>query len=1049
MSSHFRQFVEAVRARSEITEVIGADVELRGSGTAVKGLSPFHAEKHASFVVWPETQTWRDFSGGGGLGGDVFGYVQERDKCGFKEALFTLAERAGIKRPDQDEAQYQRDLALAVERRSVERLLGHAAAYYHRILPTKIHDEWFTAHYGFTGDTVERLLLGWADGHLFDHFREHLGVSREAALRTGLFVVVAGGQVEDFFRDRLVFPYWKSGGVVYFIARSTEFTGDEAWEKAKYKKLLTHSDKHAYVSPTVGNDFFYNEDAARGAPEILVTEGVTDCISALQAGFACISPVTTRFRDRDVPKLLALSRGAKRVVICNDAETSGAGEAGAIETARALAREGRDVRIALLPRPEGVNKIDVNEFLKAHAPEAFGAVVAAAKRYVEFLIERIAPETPKSELQTRLAPVIEAAVAAPPLERDAYLDLIVARFGIKRRTLQALVRAATPQREEPGGGDDSEDESDVPRGERVRGEVLEEDTHYYVIGRDGDVEVLSSFAIEPTQRVVCEAGEIIVADIRTERGGTIRDVLFPRSAWHSKRDFLRSLPSPDLQWTGSDDNVQGLLRILSARSVPRRHGTLNLGYLETTAGPRWVAPGIVIAADGFHDADEVVYVPNPSSFSRRLRYAPVAPAEARALASDVLPALLTLNEPVVILPIIGWFFATPFRPRIMRLLGHFPLLMVWGTQGSGKTSIVRDIFWPLFGVVEKTDPFSATETEFALIKLLSATDSIPVFIDEYKPRDMPKPRLDRLNRLLRRIYGGETEERGKPDLTVASYALSAPVCLAGESRPEGDPALIERMVSVSPNKNRLLTHPEHGRIFRRLRRLALARLAPPYIQFALARDTADDLDKARAVTVRLLGGVASGDEVPGRCFDNLVAMVFGLTMFEAFAASLGVSIPELDIVPAISACITEVMDGDRGTKDPFDQFVEALSVYALMGVLQEGRHYAMVGGLLCLHLPTCYQVYLTERKRAGLEDDTNGLRALRRIVREKHERGGYVIEIDRRVTLGEGFVRTVAIDPDQIPETLDVEEFPVRQSRMWGGVRAGVRGGWSSTEGDR
>jgi DNA primase catalytic core len=1037
VNSRFREFVEEVRGRTDIVELIGGDVELRPSGKTLKALSPFHAETNPSFVVWPDTQTWHDFSNGGGLGGDVFSYLEEREKCGFKEALFQLAERAGIKRPDQDDEQYQREVALLLERREVERLLGQAAAHYHRVLPTKIRETLYRGHYGFTDETIDRLLLGWADGHLYDHFRDVLGVGRELALKTGLFVVVAGGQIEDFFRDRLVFPYWRHGHVVYFIARSTRFTGDEEWEKAKYKKLLTHSEKHAYVSPTVGNDYFYNEDAARGAEELVVTEGVTDCISAMQAGLACISPVTTRFRERDLPKLLGLTRWAKKIVICNDAEASGAGEAGALETAAALHREGRDVRIALLPRPDGADKIDLNEFLKAHTPDELGSVLAAAKRYAEHLLERIPKNTPPADLTPLLRPVLEAIATAAPLERDGYLDAIGKRFGIKRRTLAQMLRQLAPKERAEKTGSPERDAASSERDERVRGEVFEEPGHYYVINREGDIEVLSSFTIVPTHRVVCDGDELLVGDVRTEGGHVLRDVLFPKTAWHSKRDLLRALPSPDLQWTGSDDQVQGLLRLLSSRRVPRRQGTLNLGYIETAAGPRWVAPGVVIAADGFEEADEVLYVPNPSPFAKRLRYAPTSPDEARAFAAQVLPALIELNEPAVVLPIIGWFFATPFRPRLLKLLGHFPILVVWGTQGSGKTSIVKEVFWPLFGVVHKTDPFSATETEFALIKLLSATDSVPVFIDEYKPRDMPKQRLDRLNRLLRRIYGGETEERGRPDLTVASYALSAPVCLAGESRPEGDAALVERMISVSPNKNHLDAHPEHKAAFDRVRLLDLGALAAPYIRFALGRDVAADVEKARAVTDSLIAEVPNGSAIPARCRDNLIVTVFGLTMFEAFATSLGVSLPELDIVPAIKACIVDLLDGDRGAKDPLDQFLEALSTYALMGALQEGRHYGMVGGLLCLHLPTCYTVYLTERKRAGQEDDTNGLRALKRIVREKLERGGYVVEVDRRVHLGEQFVRTVAIDLEKVPDCLDVEEFPIGQDRSWGGNRSG------------
>jgi DNA primase catalytic core len=440
MNLGFRDFVEQVRARSDVAEIIGADVELRPAGSTLKALSPFHPEKNPSFIVWPTTQTWHDFSNGGGLGGDVFAYVQERDKVGFKEAVFLLAERAGLRRPNQDDESWKRELETMVERRDVERLLTIAATYYHRILPTKIRDEAFKEHYGFTDETVDTLRLGWADGHLFEHLTATAGASREAALKTGLFVVLAGGRVEDFFRDRLVFPYWRGGRVVYFIARATEYTGDEEWEKSKYKKLLTHSERHDYVSPTVRNDFFYNEDAARGADELLITEGVTDCISALQAGVPCISPVTTRFRKQDTPRLLELTRRTRRVVICNDSEASGAGEAGAKETAAALWTDGREVCLAAIPRPEGKDKIDVNELVASQGADALREVLAQAKPYPEYLLESIPKDAPKGDLDRLLEPVLASLAGCSTIRADAVLDAVTAKFGVRRRALTGRMK---------------------------------------------------------------------------------------------------------------------------------------------------------------------------------------------------------------------------------------------------------------------------------------------------------------------------------------------------------------------------------------------------------------------------------------------------------------------------------------------------------------------------------------------------------------------------------------------------------------------------------
>ena len=55
----------------------------------------------------------------------------------------------------------------------------------------------------------------------------------------------------------------------------------------------------------------------------------------------------------------------------------------------------------------------------------------------------------------------------------------------------------------------------------------------------------------------------------TDKHGKVPGLRLPLTAFHSKRDLIRQLPSADLQWTGSDNNVQGLLRVLARRDVPR------------------------------------------------------------------------------------------------------------------------------------------------------------------------------------------------------------------------------------------------------------------------------------------------------------------------------------------------------------------------------------------------------------------------------------------------------------------------------------------------
>jgi DNA primase len=206
-----RDFIDEVKRRTDVVEVIGADVALKPCGKVLKGLSPFHAEKDPSFVVWPGTQSWHDFSNGGSRGGDVIAYLMEARGLAFKEALHEVAERAGLRHPEQNDEEYANELARIAERRELETRLTQAAVYYHRKLPTKIRERYHEQHYGFTSETIAALQLGWADGHLYDYFREHLGLSRVAALKTGLFVQRPTGGVENYLPRPARVPVLEAG----------------------------------------------------------------------------------------------------------------------------------------------------------------------------------------------------------------------------------------------------------------------------------------------------------------------------------------------------------------------------------------------------------------------------------------------------------------------------------------------------------------------------------------------------------------------------------------------------------------------------------------------------------------------------------------------------------------------------------------------------------------------------------------------------------------------------------------------------------------------
>jgi DNA primase catalytic core len=495
--SQWDAFKEAVRDAADIVRVVGEEVDLRRSGRTLKGCSPFTGEKNPSFHVWPERQSWWDFSGGRNTGGDVFAYVMERHGYSFNEALAFLADKFGVQRPHITEEEGARLLAIEEERRQVQHVHDLAAEYYHRVLPDEIRDRHFRQNYGFTDETIDRFRLGWATGRLWEYLTEVRDVPRPTALKSGLFVQLEDGRIVDFFQKRLVFPYWKRGRVCYFTARHTDQTPDKPWEReSKYKKLLTRSEKFPYVSELVVNDTFLNEDSVRGADVVVLTEGTPDCISGAQAGFACISPGTTTFREQDLEKLIALTAKAKRVVICNDSEAKGSGEKGAIATAKALWAGGRPVYVASIPRPEGRDKIDLNELAKEQGDQAVRQVIDSARWWPEVLFARI-PKEAGPAFELALDDALLAVSGATPALQDRLLRDLHKLTGTGVRALRARcldLEADVPPTPKVAGPDrgDGQDKPVIVINNRQESEVLDDARSVFVAANDRRIAVAAA-----------------------------------------------------------------------------------------------------------------------------------------------------------------------------------------------------------------------------------------------------------------------------------------------------------------------------------------------------------------------------------------------------------------------------------------------------------------------------------------------------------------------------------------------------------------------------
>lgn len=355
-----------IRDSLSIVDVVSGYMTLRRAGVSFKGLCPFHEEKTPSFIVNPTRQTFKCF--GCGAGGDVFTFVQLREKVDFPEARRILAERAGI--------------SLELERSSGSAASGAGKSDLVRV------NEWaqrcFRGQYeGPVGEVARQyvakrglaneLVRDFGLGYAADGFDGLIQQARKAGIATGLLLAAGlikererGGNY-DVFRNRLMFPIHDvSGRLIAFGGRTL---GDDP---AKYLNTPATAlfDKS---SSMFGID--RAKHVAAKAGRIIVVEGYTDCMMAHQYGFT--ETVATLGTAMTEAHAALLRRYADRVILVFDSDEAGQKAAERAITVTLLG--GLDVILAKVPAGK-----DPCDYLLAAGREAFEEVLKNGVGALEF-----------------------------------------------------------------------------------------------------------------------------------------------------------------------------------------------------------------------------------------------------------------------------------------------------------------------------------------------------------------------------------------------------------------------------------------------------------------------------------------------------------------------------------------------------------------------------------------------------------------------------------------------------------------------------------------
>ena len=280
------EFLDEIRARLPVSEVVAKRVKLRKAGREWAALSPFTSEKTPSFFVNDQKGFFHDFSSG--KHGDIFAFLMETEGLGFPEAVERLAAMAGVPMPRQSDAAAAEDK----KRASLIEVLALAARMFETNLqqPIGAKARGYLSDRGLGPPVQQRFSLGYSSPERFA-LRDALaakGVGADQMIEAGLLIHGEDIAVPyDRFRDRVMFPiHDRSGRVIAFGGRAME-----PGAKAKY---LNSPETSLFHKGSLLFNHHRARKAAHDSGEIIVVEGYIDAISVSEAGFPnVVAPLGT------------------------------------------------------------------------------------------------------------------------------------------------------------------------------------------------------------------------------------------------------------------------------------------------------------------------------------------------------------------------------------------------------------------------------------------------------------------------------------------------------------------------------------------------------------------------------------------------------------------------------------------------------------------------------------------------------------------------------------------------------------------------------------
>ena len=371
MNDDLQKFLDELRSRISIVDVVGNKVKLTKRGREYLGLCPFHNEKTPSFTVNESKGFYHCF--GCGAHGDIIKFEMDANGLPFIEAVKKLADKVGLQLPAWSKESQEQNL----KRKSLYEIMDIACTYFEKNLrmPVGAHGlSYFKDKRALSEETIKKFRLGYApSGNGLKALLASKGISEQDMAELGLIAVPEDKSraPHDFFRDRVMIPIMdKQGNVIAFGGRIMDNS---------QPKYLNSPETPIFNKRRILYNMNNAREPAYSAKRLIICEGYMDVIALDSFNFSyATAPLGTALTEEQI---IEAWRVCNIPTLCFDGDGAGIKAAiRSIDRVLPILKAGYSVNYIFLKE-----KKDPDELLHSLGAPVFEQYLQRAKPLVDIL----------------------------------------------------------------------------------------------------------------------------------------------------------------------------------------------------------------------------------------------------------------------------------------------------------------------------------------------------------------------------------------------------------------------------------------------------------------------------------------------------------------------------------------------------------------------------------------------------------------------------------------------------------------------------------------